>query len=387
MLTPAGVKLLDFGLARLRTRAAADDASGNSSQSLTGHGLVLGTIAYMAPEQVRGADTDARTDLFAFGAVLYEMLTGRRAFSATSEPALVAAILEQQPPPPSRDQPLAPPALDHLVAACLAKDPAARWQHAVDVVHALRGVRGSYDDAPLVQHAAAGHVVSGTVSSRARSRRWMLHAGWAAVVVAAALVAGSMRSTTAEPAPASNPRPVIVLMDSPLPGRVYDARTLEAGGTNADDMSDALRDLPVLTFKENTSPIWHREEQVRAQNPDLVVSHLSCLLDQRLAPGNATFNRTLYDHLFAIAESRLMGVFGYLATHNPRVRFLVYSRGRLWPTPEAETTWTATVVARFPQLQGRLFTMLVPGGSKATFRDPAIAESLRTRIRQTLEMP
>jgi hypothetical protein len=141
--------------------------------------------------------------------------------------------------------------------------------------------------------------------------------------------------------------------------------------------------LAVLTFKENTSPIWHREEQVRAENPDLVVSHLSCLLDGRRADGNAA----LYDHLFAIAESRLMGVFGYLATQNPRVRFLVYSRGRVWPTPEAEAKWTASVVARFPQLQGRLFTMLVPGGNKATFRDPAVAEALRSRIRQTLVLP
>jgi len=383
MLTKSGVKLLDFGLARLRARAGDDESDAVSSHSLTGHGLVLGTIAYMAPEQVRGADTDARTDLFAFGAVLYEMLTGRRAFSAASEPALVAAILEHQPPPPTRGQPLALPAVDHLVAACLAKDPGDRWQHAGDVVHALRSVIGQGTDSGQPQAALGGHGAAGGVPVRAVGRRWLLHAGWASVAAAVGLLVGTMRPTTAEPAAAVNPRPVVVLMDSPLPGRVYDARTLAAGGTNADDVSDALRDLQVLTFKENTSPIWHREEQVRAQNPDLVVSHLSCLLDQRFAIGNPS----LYDHLFSVAESRLMGVFGYLATANPRVRFLVYSRGRVWPTPEAEATWTAGVVARFPQLRGRLFTMLVPGGAAATFRDPMIAEGLRTRIRQTLALP
>ena len=72
-------------------------------------------------------------------------------------------------------------------------------------------------------------------------------------------------------------------MDSALEGRVYDPRTQAAGGTIADDVSDALRELAIVTYKENTSPIWHREEQVLQQNPDLVISHLSCLVDQRIA--------------------------------------------------------------------------------------------------------
>ena len=182
--------------------------------------------------------------------------------------------------------------------------------------------------------------------------------------------------------PPANPRHVIVLMDSPLVGRVYDPRTLAAGGTNADDISDALRDLGVVTHKENTSPFWHREEQVREQNPDLIISHLSCLYDVRAGKGDPETER----HLFDIAEKRLTSVFGYLGAVNARTRFLVYSRGR-FTSQEAETTWANDVVARFPQLKGRLFAMIVPGSSNATFRDPATAELLRARVRKILALP
>jgi hypothetical protein len=171
-------------------------------------------------------------------------------------------------------------------------------------------------------------------------------------------------------------------MDSPLPGRVYDPATLAAGGTNADDISDVLRDLGVVTHKENTSPIWHREEQVREQNPDLVISHLSCLFDQRAGKGDPETTR----HLFEISEIRLTTLFGYLGATNPRTRFLVYSRGRFVST-ETEAKWASEVVARFPHLKGRLFGLLIPGGEKATFRDPASAELLRQRVRQILALP
>jgi hypothetical protein len=173
----------------------------------------------------------------------------------------------------------------------------------------------------------------------------------------------------------ANPQPVIVLMDSQLEGRVYDPRTFAAGGTNADDISDALSDLPVVSYKENTSPMWHREEQVRQQNPDLIISHLSCFLDQRVSS-----ERAIRDHLFIMAHTRLSGFFGYLATVNPRTKFLVYSRGRLWPSREAEGSWTGDVLARFPQLKGRLFITVIPGGEKASFRDPATTQQLRAEV-------
>ena len=103
------------------------------SASLTGEGKILGTLQYMAPEQLEGKDADARTDIFAFGAVVYEMATGQKAFKGDSQASLIAAILERHPVPMSSLQPMTPPALDHLVKTCLAKDPDERWQSAGDV--------------------------------------------------------------------------------------------------------------------------------------------------------------------------------------------------------------------------------------------------------------
>ncbi len=151
MLTKSGTvrpgspqaKLLDFGLAKLRPQpsAAVAGASVLSTQSVaTRPGMVMGTVPYMAPEQLEGKDTDARTDLFAFGCVLYEMLTGRRAFGGNTEASVIAAIMTGEPEPLSALQPLTPPALDRLVRRCLAKDPDDRWQHAADVAEELRGI-------------------------------------------------------------------------------------------------------------------------------------------------------------------------------------------------------------------------------------------------------
>lgn len=382
MLTKSGVKLLDFGLARLRSPTAVGGMSSDaSSDSLTAAGLVFGTVPYMAPEQVRGEEADARTDLFAFGAVFYEMLTGQRAFSAGSEPALVAAILEQDPLPLTSRQPLASPALERLVNACLAKDPAERWQHTQDLLLALRGIaegRTPADSAP----AAGFSTFFGRTGLERLTRSWKLHVGWAVAAALVGLSVWALGSAPSEPGPAANPRPVIVLMDSPLEGRVYDPHTQAAGGTNADDVSDALRELGVVTHKENTSPIWHREEQVLQQNPDLVISHLSCLLDQRIANKDPT----LGDHLFEIAQQRLIGFFGYVASNNPRTRFLVYSRGRPWPPPDGEASWRENFLARFPPLKNRLFTLTVPGGSNATFRNPETANLLRTRVTEILNL-
>src|SRR5207237_8326745 len=125
-------ELLDFGQAKLR------DVSPRTSMSaavthpapLTGQGTIVGTLNYMAPEQVEGKDADARADIFALGAVLYEMVTGRRAFEGTSQASVIAAILDRDPPPLSSLQPLTPAVLDHIVQRCLAKDPDERWQSA-----------------------------------------------------------------------------------------------------------------------------------------------------------------------------------------------------------------------------------------------------------------
>jgi serine/threonine protein kinase/Tol biopolymer transport system component len=143
MLTRSGVKLLDFGLAKLQepmitTSQSAMQTVAAISQPLTVGGTILGTLQYMSPEQLEGKDADARSDIFSFGAVLYEMATGRRAFEGKSQVSVMAAILEHDPPPVSALQPVAPPLFDDVIRICLAKNPDERWQTAADLLHELK---------------------------------------------------------------------------------------------------------------------------------------------------------------------------------------------------------------------------------------------------------
>jgi serine/threonine protein kinase len=154
MLTRSGAKLLDFGLAKLREGDPPDPATSASAlptehRPLTEMGTILGTYPYMAPEQLEGKDVDGRADLFAFGALLHEMVTGRRAFDGESRASLIAAIMEREPPPVSTLQPLSPAGLDHVVTTCLAKDPDDRWHSAHDVASALRWIKEAGSQAGL----------------------------------------------------------------------------------------------------------------------------------------------------------------------------------------------------------------------------------------------
>ncbi len=157
MLTKSGVKLVDFGLAKFS--ASTPSSSGLSvlptqAGQLTQEGTILGTFQYMAPEQLEGKEADARTDIFAFGSVLYEMATGQKAFSGKSQASLIASIISSEPPPISTVQPMTPPALDRVVKTCLAKDPEDRWQTAHDVMLQLKwiaeGGSGAGLPAPVV---------------------------------------------------------------------------------------------------------------------------------------------------------------------------------------------------------------------------------------------
>src|SRR5262245_23424597 len=139
MLTKSGAKLLDFGLAKTRGNDSEAVITGQSNLqteriSLTGEGTIVGTFQYMAPEQLEAGQVDARTDIFAFGAVLYELMTGRRAFTGKSQASLIGAILKDDPPPISSIQPMSPHTLDRVVKTCLAKDPDDRWQTAHDLM-------------------------------------------------------------------------------------------------------------------------------------------------------------------------------------------------------------------------------------------------------------
>ena len=143
MLTRAGAKLLDFGLAKTHAPAAAGSLSmlPTTPPGLTQQGAILGTFQYMAPEQLEGHEADARTDIFAFGAIVYEMVTGKKAFDGKSQASLIAAILGADPPSLSTLVPVAPLELDRLVKACLAKEPAERWQTARDLIRELNWIR------------------------------------------------------------------------------------------------------------------------------------------------------------------------------------------------------------------------------------------------------
>ena len=188
MLTKAGAKLLDFGLAQ----AGAPVGVGSSARllsetALTTPGTILGTVQYMAPEQIEGKQTDARTDIFAFGAVLFEMLAGRQAFKADSQAGVIAAILDRDPPRISSLQPHAPPALDHVLKRCFAKDPDDRWQSARDVMLELE----SLDEREATDKAARSD----------GDTDWRKRLGWVAGVLAIGAVAGAAIATRARMQP------------------------------------------------------------------------------------------------------------------------------------------------------------------------------------------
>jgi Tol biopolymer transport system component len=192
MLTSAGAKLLDFGLAKLRAPGgAAVSGAPTVSSPLTGAGTVVGTYQYMAPEQLEGRDTDARTDIFAFGSLLYEMLTGRRAFEGTSQASVIAAILKDTSPSIAALQPLCPPMLDGIVATCLAKSPDDRWQSAGDVGRQLKLVQTSglsgFSARPLTSQVSGVSMTPASPSTRGAVRQWqlMFAAALAALVIAA----------------------------------------------------------------------------------------------------------------------------------------------------------------------------------------------------------
>ena len=190
MLTKAGAKLLDFGVAKLCGPEASPDLAATAFPTvapLTRQGLVIGTVPYMAPEQLEGKEADARSDIFSFGAVLYEMLTGRRPFDGDSEASIITAIMSSQPPAVSTLQAVTPHALDRVVQRCLAKDPDARWQSAADLGAELRWV------------AEGGAQV--TAPSRPAERGRRIAAVAAVLVLAAGLGAVATWRLLARPAP------------------------------------------------------------------------------------------------------------------------------------------------------------------------------------------
>ncbi|HTM58043.1 MAG TPA: protein kinase [Candidatus Udaeobacter sp.] len=150
ILTKSGAKLLDFGLATLELPDGGilSEDGRTLSMSLTESGVILGTVGYLAPEQVRGLKADPRSDLFALGAILFEAVSGRRAFQGDTPVATLYAILNEDPPPLTSLEPRVPPALDRAIRVCLARDPDERWQSAADLARELRWIAGDSGRAP-----------------------------------------------------------------------------------------------------------------------------------------------------------------------------------------------------------------------------------------------
>jgi eukaryotic-like serine/threonine-protein kinase len=191
MLTRSGAKLLDFGLAKDEEILQGDPGSSPTmSRPLTLQGSIVGTIQYMSPEQLEGKPADARSDIFAFGAMLYEMATGSKAFEAKSHASLIAAILKEEPRPMRDLQPLTPPALEQIVKACLAKDPDERPQSAHDLKLQLEWMRESsgISQSGLTAQPSQTSPAAETSTSRRKTASLILATAVCTLLVAAALV-------------------------------------------------------------------------------------------------------------------------------------------------------------------------------------------------------
>ena len=380
------VKVLDFGLAKLAEPkdGGPDDLTRDMVNTETG--IVMGTMAYMSPEQARGLPVDARSDIWSLGVTLYEMLSNRLPFTGATNSDILAAILEHEPKSLKSLSTEVTEPLEWIVTKTLTKNRDDRYQTTREMLNDIRRLTqrlhaavelGRSVASPSSPQSATPHETGEATSAAgsSRSRRPII---WTAVLVLVALVATfavwkGRGYWFKSAAPQSR---VVVLMDSPLADRVYDPETRKNGGTNADDITDIIGDLPIVIEKENTSPLWHREDQVLRENPALIVIHRSCFAD-------ATVGVDPQAPALQVADKKLDSFLGYVGLGNPSTKFLVYTRRSGDPAP-----WVSDLQKRFPQLTGRIVVLTVPGGPEhATFRDPATMKMVRQNVKAILGLP
>jgi eukaryotic-like serine/threonine-protein kinase len=267
MVTKQGIKLLDFGLAKLASAGTPGSGDTPTEQAtvaaLTGAHTVVGTPQYMAPEQIEGREVDARTDIFAFGCVLYELLTGKRAFEGKTASSVMAAVLATAPRPLEELVPLTPPALDRIVSRCLAKDPEDRWQTARDVMAELQWVAqgGSRAGLPAI------------VTVRRRTREKLAWAAFAVATLAAAWFAVAWAQRAPKPPPLVRfalPAPDGLANLSP-PEVSPDGRNVAFAATDADGKQliwirplDALEAHPLAGTDGVLRPFWSPDSKALA---------------------------------------------------------------------------------------------------------------------------
>jgi len=262
MLTKSGAKLLDFGLAKppapMNAPAALTGALTLTSPAtpLTQQGSLVGTFQYMSPEQIEGREADLRSDIFSLGAVLYEMTTGKRAFEGKSMLSVASAILEKEPEPISSIQPLVPPALDHTIRTCLAKDPEERFQTAHDVKLQLKWISQGGSQAGVAKPIAArrkrrewmGWAIGGVLALVMLSAGWLLHRPSEAPVLRANLLLPTkLRLDSINTAVALSPD-----------GKKLAMAAVGEGGKQQIFVRslDALTVQPILGTEEASYPFW-----------------------------------------------------------------------------------------------------------------------------------
>src|SRR5947209_14590988 len=208
MLTPTGAKLLDFGLAKPAvplTTGATLTAAATPTTPVTQEGTIVGTFQYMSPEQIEGKELDSRSDIFSLGAVLYEMLTGQRAFPGKSQLSVASAILEKEPAPIGTIKPMTPPALEHAIRRCVDKEPEKRWQSAADLAGELQWIAEGGSEATSAS----------TAQAKSMRARWRGIALWGTVSLVLAAITG-LAFWSLKPIPA---RPVTRTMIALPPGQ------------------------------------------------------------------------------------------------------------------------------------------------------------------------
>jgi Tol biopolymer transport system component len=260
VMTKSGAKVLDFGVAKLREEAVVEMAT--RTTPLTSHGAIVGTVQYMSPEQLEGRPVDHRADLFAFGALLYEMLTGQRAFSGQSQASVIAQILTSDPRPVAQLIPTTPAALDRVVTSCLAKDPDERWQTASDLARELRWIGGG-----------TGSVTTAPVAALPARRTGQARVAWivAAVASVAAIASMAMLATRKPPAApqaafsrfsVASPENVNLLADGVSSRISPDGRNLAFAASAAGTVSlwvrpmDSLVARPLAGTEDGAIPFW-----------------------------------------------------------------------------------------------------------------------------------
>ena len=262
MLTKTGSKLLDFGLAKLRAPAGPISMSGMTrlatSAPGTAQGVILGTLQYMAPEQIEGREADARSDVWALGAVIYEMVTGSRPFTGDTPASIIGSVLKVEAPRAPTRQPVDPTALDHLLTVCLAKDPDDRWQSAGDVKRQLDWIARGDSGKPLVPHVAKR-------SSATVALRWWSAPSWVRLLCQSSGAGYGIWTISVDQ---TDPTPIIDTQHNELqPAISPDHRWMAYASDRSGQYESYVQDFPagsqttIVSTKGGMQPQWRGHGQ------------------------------------------------------------------------------------------------------------------------------